>query len=279
MRTRVLAVFLAAFCIAAARAGGAAPTAAPEDALSLESSAPDILAACRAMLPAKPVEIKGRLTRRNRKGIVSREHSFAIYMDRTAVPAKISAEIVPADGSEPLRVEVSRPDGGCASVEILRADGSRERPEMSGDVPGTDVSWLDLTLDFLWWTDASFEAERTGETVHGQECLVILAKPPSPYGGVGAVRLWVDRKTGCMMQAEQLAADGAGGWKSVRRLWGTRLKKFPGHETVSGVRVETKRWMASAIEVQKTGGIHRTKISIEEIDDEPGPAVREAARR
>lgn len=228
------------------------------------------------MLPSRPVELRGRIVRRNRKGIPSREYKFILLMDRSRQTAEIRAAITAADsGKEVLRLRVARPRGGDASVEIQTPGGGKENPELSGQVLGTDVTWLDLTLDFLWWTDASFETERTGETVHGQECLVIIAKPPRPLAGVDAVRLWADRRTGCMMQAEQLAADGKGGWKSVRRLWGTRLKKFAGHETIAGRRVETKRWMASAIEVQRAGGIHRTKIEIESVNDEPsGPEVR-----
>ena len=259
--------------VSAAAPGRTVPEDAARDrepaAIPPGATAGEILSCCRAMLPDRPVEMRGRITRRNRKGIVSREFAFSLLMDRSKEPAEISAAISDvSSGEEILKVKVLRPRGGDASVEICAPGGKPEHPPLSGDILGTDVTWMDLTLDFLWWTDASLEAGRD-ETVHGIDCLAILAKPPRPAGGVDAARVWVDRKTGCMMQAEQLASDGKGGWKPLRRLWGTRIRKFPAHAVENGVRVETKRWMASAVEVQRSGGIHRTKISIESVDDEP----------
>ena len=79
--------------------------------------------------------------------------------------------------------------------------------------------------------------------MHGQVCAVVLLKK-----GDRTVRVWVDRKTGAMMQAEELK-DG----KAVRRLWGTRIKKFG------------ERWMANVLEVETIGSGHRTKITVEEL--------------
>ena len=63
-----------------------------------------------------------------------------------------------------------------------------------------------------------------------------------------SVRVWVDRKTGAMMQAEELAAG-----KAVRRLWGTRIKKFG------------ERWAPNVLEVETLGSGHRTKITVEKL--------------
>ena len=66
--------------------------------------------------------------------------------------------------------------------------------------------------------------------------------------GERAVRVWIDRKTGALMQAEELA-DG----KPVRRLWGTRIKKFG------------ERWAPNVLEVETLGSGHRTKITVEKL--------------
>jgi len=87
--------------------------------------------------------------------------------------------------------------------------------------------------------------------VHGQKCRVILVKPETKIEGLSAVRLWVDRKTGCLMQAEQVGDDG----KPLRRLWGTRIKKFDG------------KWMVSVLEVETLGSRHRTKITVDGIQE------------
>ena len=79
--------------------------------------------------------------------------------------------------------------------------------------------------------------------MHGQVCAVVLLKK-----GDRTVRVWVDRKTGALMQAEELK-DG----EAVRRLWGTRIRKFG------------ERWMANVLEVETIGSGHRTKITVEEL--------------
>ena len=171
-----------------------------------------LVAECRAMIPAD-VELSGRLVLRNRRGVVKAEHDYVL----TRADGKTT---LVADG-RPL----ARPADGASGDAIL----------------GTDVTWSDLTLDYLWWDDVSFDAEREGETVHGQVCAVVVLKK-----GERTVRVWIDRKTGCLMQAEEFAGD-----RRVRRLWGARLKKFG------------ERWMANVMEVETEGSGHRTKIVVE----------------
>jgi len=79
--------------------------------------------------------------------------------------------------------------------------------------------------------------------VNGQVCAVVNMKK-----GDRAVRVWLDRKTGVLMQAEELR-----GGETVRRLWGTRLRKFG------------ERWMANVLEVESMGSGHRTKITVEKM--------------
>ena len=180
--------------------------------ISTNAPAAEVVANCRSMIPAD-AELKGRIVLRSRKGIVQAEYGYDLVRKAGATDLKLTK--------------------GDKDVEF----------EKSGQILGTDVTWSDLTLDYLWWDDVSFDAEREGETVHGQVCTVIVMKK-----GDRQVRVWVDRKTGALMQAEEMK-DG----KAVRRLWGTRLKKFG------------ERWMANVMEVETIGSGHRTKITVEEL--------------
>ena len=180
--------------------------------ISTNAPAAEVVANCRSMIPAD-AELKGRIVLRSRKGIVQAEYGY---------------DLVRKAGATDLK---------------LTKDGKDVEFEKSGRILGTDVTWSDLTLDYLWWDDVSYDAEREGETVHGQVCTVIVMKK-----GERQVRVWVDRKTGALMQAEEMK-DG----KAVRRLWGTRLKKFG------------ERWMANVMEVETIGSGHRTKITVEEL--------------
>ena len=226
-------------------------------AFAADAAAPTVLAACRAMLPPRPVLLEGRIVKRNRRGTVQDEYRYALEMRRNVKPSRLTVTLKSKDGSKDLQRATILRDGAEAPKLELEdlASGKKTTPMLDEAVLGTDVTWLDLTLDFLWWNDASFEAEREGETVHGQKCYVLVAKPGTAMGKVTGVRLWADRKTGCMMQAEQL---GEGG-KTIHRLWGTRIKKFDG------------RWSVSVIETESPGSGLRTKITVESIKDPDKP--------
>jgi hypothetical protein len=198
-------------------------------ALILFCAAVDILANCRAMLPAEPTTMTGGITLRNRKGIPKGKYDYTLKADRTKKPARLAFEFREHDSGKVLERQ-----------EILRPG-----PVPQGRVLKTDVTWTDLSLDFLWWPKAEFETEREGESVHGQKCDVILV---SDNDGK-QVRMWCDKKTGCLMQAEELKEG-----KAYRRLWGTRIKKFG------------DRWFPNVLEVETLGSGHRTKITVESID-------------
>ena len=173
----------------------------------------ELVASCRTMVPAD-VELDGRIILRNRKGFTQAEYGYTLTRK-----------------------------GGETDLVVRNGAGEAVAFEKDGRILGTDVTWSDITLDYLWWDDFSFDAEREAESVHGQKCAVIVMKK-----GDRAVRVWVDRKTGALMQAEEFASG-----HPVRRLWGTRIKKFG------------DRWMANVMEVETLGSGHRTKITVEEL--------------
>ena len=183
--------------------------------VSTNATARELVTNCRTMIPAN-VELSGRIILRNRKGIPQAEHDYVLVRSNS-----VSRLTVDGQALEPSTLDL--------------------RP--SASICGTDVTWSDLALDYLWWDDFSFDAEREGETVNGQVCAVVVMRK-----GDRTVRVWVDRKTGAMMQAEEFCGD-----KTLRRLWGTRLKKFG------------ERWMANVLEVETVGSGHRTKITVEEM--------------
>lgn len=181
--------------------------------IATNAPAAELVQSCRTMIPAN-VELDGRIILRNRKGFSQAEYGYTL---------------VRKDGATDLTVRDS--------------DGKQVEFEREGRILGTDVTWSDITLDYLWWDDFSFDSELESESVHGQKCAVVVMK-----NGDRTVRVWVDRKTGALMQAEELS-----GGRSVRRLWGTRIKKFG------------DRWMANVMEVETLGSGHRTKITVEDL--------------
>lgn len=228
-----------------------APAAGSPPALSSVSSAPDVLRACRAMMPRGVVELKGEMILRNRKGIVASTHDYRLVMHRSADMALLTVELSPhGETNVTARVTIMRRGDSRPDIRLARGKAEAEVVDsLLARVLETDVTWLDLTFDYLWWPDPFYETEREGESVHGQVCSVILVKPAHAIPGLSAVRLWVDKKTGCLMQIEQVADNG----KPIRRMWGTRVKKFDG------------KWMVSVLEVETLGSRHRTKITVDAI--------------
>ena len=185
--------------------------------VSTNATARELVMNCRAMIPAN-VELSGRIVLRNRKGIPQAEHAYVLSRSNSVTRLTVDGQ----------------PYGTSQTSQTAKP---------SEPLLGTDVTWSDLTLDYLWWDDFSFDAAREGESVHGQVCAVVVLKK-----GDRTVRVWVDRKTGALMQAEEFAGD-----QPIRRLWGTRLRKFG------------ERWMANVLEVETVGSGHRTKITVEEL--------------
>lgn len=180
--------------------------------VSANTSAKGLVENCRAMIPSNVV-LEGRIVMRNRRGIPVKEHSYRLERKdaKTSVSFDGNGYVMPSSTAE--------------------------------RVLGTDIAVSDLTLDYLWWDDFSFDEERDGESVHGQKCAVVLMRK-----GERTVKVWVDRKTGSIMQAEEMS-----GGKCIRRMWGTRIKKFG------------DRWMANVMEVETVGSGHRTKITVEDL--------------
>ncbi len=70
-------------------------------------------------------------------------------------------------------------------------------------VRGTDISYEDLSLRFLYWPDAVVRGE---QTMLLQKCWIIRVEPGKSGSQYRKVDLWISKKTGALMQAE--AFDG-----------------------------------------------------------------------
>lgn len=70
--------------------------------------------------------------------------------------------------------------------------------KISSPVAGTDLTYEDLSMRFLYWPDAKHEGI---EKVNGQECYKIrVDRPKGTPGNYQVVYVWVHRKYGAFMQ-------------------------------------------------------------------------------
>lgn len=182
--------------------------------LPTNATAAQVVAACRRMIPAN-VTIEGHINRRSRRGTEIAAYTYKL-MRR----------------------------GGETQLQVFDKDEKPVEVKPDGQLLDTDVTWSDLTLDYLQWPDCAFDPVREQESVQTISCQVLLLKK-----GSRTVRVWIDRKTGALMQAEELEGE-----EVLRRMFGTSLKKFDGV------------WAPRTIEVGKPSAKYRTKIVVDKLE-------------
>ncbi len=76
-------------------------------------------------------------------------------------------------------------------------------------IPGTDVSYEDLSMRFLYWKDGRVVEDAADSRIKGRDCYVVEVPNPNPKVGQYAwVRLWVDKENGTAWQIDGYGADG-----------------------------------------------------------------------
>ncbi len=210
--------------------------------------ATDVLQGTLARLPVEPVRIAGSLILRRRHGIVVKEVPYEIDLRWGDSPATATYRLFDAF-ARPVRIfQVSRfADGRLATIVTDGTGVTNAPPALSEAVEGTDVTWLDITLSYLWWSDAELAG---ADEFRGALCDIVLVRPPEPIPGCAAMRLWVDRKRGFLRQAEQINEQG----ERVRWMW------------VASVGKINDRWMIRNMEVKRPGTGVMTKLHVDRLE-------------
>lgn len=239
-----LALLPAAFAAVAAEVAtpdGVALQQPPRDAAS-------VLSFATALFPADPVSLYGSLIVRRQSGVLVREIPFAMSLDWGATPAAAEYTLMDGFGRTLLVARVTRAPDGATALECSGAEGApAPAPPLTAQIMGTDITWLDITLAYLWWEDATL---LDPETFKGTLCDVVEVRPPAPIEGCSAVRLWIDRKHSFLRQAEQLGPNG----ERVRWMWVASVGKIGG------------RWMIRNLEVKRPGTGFQTKLHVDDLD-------------
>ena len=130
--------------------------------------------------------------------------------------------------------------------------GDRERmisgARLNDFVRGTDITYQDLALRFLYWKNSRVEGEQNIRTF---PCWMILLQQNNPNIAYASVRVWIAKQSGALLRAEAYDAQS--------RL----VKKF---EVISGQKIEGK-WFLKQMRIERydpgTGGlVSRTYLEI-----------------
>jgi hypothetical protein len=225
----------------------------PVDAEAEKRTAEQILKDCTRIIPKDAAVLKGTMTVKKGRTTTLAENAFTLMMDWGANPPTAECLLMEINATNIIeRALLSRPQGKPAQIKLYAYQGKEIKdlgsPAFTARIRGTDMTWLDLTLDFLWWKDVRFDDVPRGKSWLGRDCHILVVSPPQPIPGCSAVRIWVDVKIGCVMQAEQLGPQG----EPVRKMWVQRVKKMM-----------DDRWMIREMEIETLNSGHRTSLFVD----------------
>lgn len=202
-------------------------------------------------LPDIPLVVQGDLTRRDEHGDAEKVLRVEMVLDwKAEVPtARYTVRDAFGDTLEHLAITWRHP----GSPEYQYLEGSPLRaaplPPLNQSIQATDVTWLDLSLSFLWWTGGVRQGEAD---VRGRLCDVVDVSAPEGYpADFDGMRLWLDRKIGVVMRAEGYDRAGA----LVRRMDVKSFKKING------------RWVIKDIEFQSFPDKTKTGLRVHDVKE------------
>lgn len=100
-------------------------------------------------------------------------------------------------------------------------------------VLGTDISYEELAMKFLYWPNARVTGE---QTITLRKCWQIRTEPPRGESQYSRVDLWIDQASGALMKAEAFDPSGR------------MVKKF---QVISGQKIEGA-WLLKSMRIQST---------------------------
>lgn len=134
----------------------------------------------------------------------------------------------------PLTLQLRLGERDSRFEEVTRSGTEKVTPaRFDTRIGGTDLSYEDLSLRFLYWPKATVEGE---QTMVLQKCWIVRVDPASKNDSqYGSVKLWIAKNSGALMQAE--AYNDAG--KFVRRF-----------KVISGQKTDEGLWILKEMRIE-----------------------------
>lgn len=207
-------------------------------------SALEILAQVRANFPREMIFIKGQILSGGRLGKLERICYVEMLLDLGRDPALVRYRMNDAFGTPFEQMTISVTEGCEAEFEYETGNPLRPAacPPPAGMIKDTDVTWSDLSLLFLWRTDARTLRE---ESLRGRDCYVLEFSCDES----GIKTIWIDMQMLVLLQMEELDADG----RLQRRL------------TIKNIKKISDQWMIKNMEIRAYPALHHTLIRIDEV--------------
>lgn len=209
-------------------------------------SAHELLEQVRASLPKETIQLRGELLCGAARGKLDRSAYLEGQLQLGQVPATAQWTLQDAFGTPAEQLTIVRQHDGA-----WRRDYARGQPLQSATPPpgesligGSGLTWNDLSLAFLWWTNGVITG---GERLLERDCLVLEF---SPGEAPRLTRAWIDEKLLLLIKLEEY--DGQGTLQ--RRLAVRTLKKIG------------ETWLVKDLDIRRFPGNHRTLIRLNEVN-------------
>ena len=102
---------------------------------------------------------------------------------------------------------------GDRKVDLLQVNNGKAvvmaPSSYSQAIAGTDVTYEDLSLRFLYWKGGTILPDSADSRIRGRDCYIVQVPNPSPgVGQFATVRMWIDKENGTVWQIDGYGADG-----------------------------------------------------------------------
>jgi Outer membrane lipoprotein-sorting protein len=185
-------------------------------------SAKDLLKSVRIAQSSQDWKLTGRIRTGGRKT------PFRLTLEKGAIHYEFT------DNKDTLTLRLGEKN---STLEETKGGKTARVPAAKFDAPvhGTEISYEDLALRFLYWPDANVLGT---DMIAAHRCWKVEARPAAANDSQYArVVLWIGREDGALMKAESY--DAAGRW--VRRFTVTSVMKREGYWLLKQMRIESSK--------------------------------------
>ena len=211
------------------------------------SEAQWLLISCVSRLPSEPYVFTGDIVMRRAYGVELKRLKFRAILDWNPSASSAEYEISSPKGE---LLETVRSERRGRVFTLTRTVGAKreaaEPPNLNDTIQGTDVTWLDAMMDFVWWTNP----ETAGtDRVKGRDATILKVYPAEPVPGCAYVKIWIDDEQHAVLQAMQVNDK----LQVTKNMWVRSIQKID------------DRWVVKDIEVETPGSGNRTKITVDAV--------------
>src|SRR5580693_575358 len=135
-----------------------------------------------------------------------------------------------ANPAETIKLQLTD-SGSVLTDEKATGQQTLSGSRLSEPVRGTDITYEDLSLRFIYWKNASDEGE---QRVRAITCSIVLVQPSARNTEYGSVRLWIAKDRGALIKAEGYNWQG----KPIKRFEVISGQQIEGRTIFKQIRIE-----------------------------------------